>query len=134
AGPWLIVAGPSGSGKSSVVRAGAAPAIESGALGERARWTTAAFFPGRHPLSALAAALSACDPEAPADLRELMRREPGAVARWAWSRRDCGLLLVIDQLEEIFTLAEPEEREALLEVLAGFGALSPGVRVVATLR
>src|SRR5689334_1506807 len=47
---FLAVVGPSGSGKSSVVRAGLLPAIRAGTLPGSARWLVAEIIPGAQPL------------------------------------------------------------------------------------
>ena len=59
AGRFLAVVGPSGSGKSSVVRAGLVPALRAGALPGSERWRVALMSPGAHPMRELAAALRA---------------------------------------------------------------------------
>src|SRR5262249_52271042 len=104
--PWLVVAGRSGAGKSSLVRAGPAPAIAGGALGERGRWEVATVVPGRRP---------------PTDLLRLLE-----------ARRDEGLLVVVDQLEELATIAAPGKRDAFLEALGRLAVLTPGRRVLMT--
>src|SRR5215212_1355281 len=56
-GPGLLgVVGPSGSGKSSVVRAGLLPALAEGVLPDSAYWTRVVMRPGEHPLDELARA------------------------------------------------------------------------------
>jgi hypothetical protein len=88
----LGVVGPSGSGKSSIVRAGLAAALASGALPGSEGWTQAVIRPGEHPLEELSRA----------------RRE------WPGMK----LLLVVDQLEEVFTLCRDEaERLVFLDAL-----------------
>ena len=47
--PLLAVVGPSGSGKSSAVRAGLLPALASGALPGSERWSVRVIRPGEHP-------------------------------------------------------------------------------------
>ena len=54
---FLAVLGASGSGKSSLVRAGLVPALKHGALPGAERWEVAVMRPGAHPLEALAAQL-----------------------------------------------------------------------------
>ena len=49
----LAVVGPSGSGKSSVVRAGLLPALAGGVLSGSQNWTQAVIRPGEHPLREL---------------------------------------------------------------------------------
>jgi serine/threonine protein kinase len=52
-GRFLAVVGPSGSGKSSVVRAGLLPALRAGLVPGAARWFFTEFVPGAHPLEEL---------------------------------------------------------------------------------
>jgi DNA-binding XRE family transcriptional regulator len=54
---FLAVVAPSGSGKSSLVRAGLLPALRAGALPASETWTSSVFTPGPEPLTALAAAV-----------------------------------------------------------------------------
>src|SRR5213078_4541815 len=54
---FLAVVGPSGSGKSSVVRAGLFPAVRKGALGTGKDAFVAEMLPGPHPMDELEAAL-----------------------------------------------------------------------------
>ena len=120
--PLVAVLGPSGVGKSSFIHAGVMPR-----LGEHHRILT--MRPGRHPLHALAAlpAVSGDIHDPPAIATRL--RELGDSAQR-------GLVLVVDQLEELVTLCTDEaERRAFAETLAA-AADGPGapVRVVATLR
>ena len=61
-GRLLAVVGPSGSGKSSVVRAGLLPAVGDGVLAGSQDWRIAVMFPGAHPFDELAAALGAVQP------------------------------------------------------------------------
>ena len=56
---FLAVIGPSGSGKSSLVRAGLLPALAAGRLGTGSHWRLALLRPGGQPLLALAQALIA---------------------------------------------------------------------------
>jgi hypothetical protein len=54
---FFAVLGPSGSGKSSVLRAGLIPRLRAGALQDSGTWTVRVLTPGSHPLTALAAHL-----------------------------------------------------------------------------
>ena len=51
--PMLLIVGPSGSGKSSVLRAGLLPALAGGVLPGSDRWALALMRPGADPLRAL---------------------------------------------------------------------------------
>lgn len=54
---FLALVGPSGSGKSSVVRAGLIPALRGGALPGSERWLVAEMVPGTQPMAELEEAL-----------------------------------------------------------------------------
>ncbi|HVE81312.1 MAG TPA: serine/threonine-protein kinase, partial [Myxococcales bacterium] len=56
--PFVMLAGDSGVGKSSLCLAGVLPAVAEGALGEGRDWQAVRMVPGRSPCAALAAALS----------------------------------------------------------------------------
>ena len=137
---FLAVVGPSGSGKSSVVRAGLIPALRRGGLPGSEHWFVVELLPGAHPLEELEAALLriAVNPP-PSLLEQLAAHERGlarAVKRVLPADRETELLLVIDQFEELFTLTEDETARAhLLESLRA-AVLDPRsrLRVVITLR
>ncbi len=129
---FLAIVGASGSGKSSVVRAGIVPALKSGAPladgslppSDSTHWSYRVFNPGGHPLEALAATLSAegALPSQISSLRDELASDPKALALAAQSllsqAKSPHLLLVVDQFEEIFTLARSaEEREAFINAL-----------------
>ena len=134
----VAVVGPSGIGKSSVVKAGLVPALRGGALSGSARWLVTDMFPGSYPFEELAAALLRVAVERPDDLvEELARDELGIrrVVKQILPPRS-ELLLVVDQFEELFTLTADEETRR--RFLAGLIALAndprSGARVLVTLR
>lgn len=136
-GRFLAVVGPSGSGKSSVVRAGLVPAVRVGALPGSADWFVVDISPGRHPFEALEAGLQRVAISAPASLFE--RLSDGRAGISAAARRalpeGSQLLLIIDQFEELFTQTPQPTTQAFLEALAGAVEDPRGaVRVVVTLR
>jgi len=130
--PWVLVAAPSGAGKSSLVCAGVVPAIAE--IGERDHWDVVTMVPGPRPLSSLAAALAPSFARPADELEASLRMDPALAGRLARGRTDRGLFLFVDQLEEAMTLADAPERDAFLAVLARFGSLAPGVRAIMTLR
>ena len=136
---FLAVVGPSGSGKSSVVRAGLIPALRRGAIDGSDAWPIVDMFPGAHPLDGLEAALLRGTPDPPASVMDQLERDEHglhrAVLRLLPSDRS-ELVLVVDQFEEVFTLVEDEAvRSHFLGSLEA-AATDPRsrLRVVVTLR
>ncbi|MCA9941818.1 MAG: hypothetical protein KC418_24435, partial [Anaerolineales bacterium] len=150
---FLAVVGASGSGKSSVVRAGVISAL----LGKSAHidegllppgsvdWPIYIIMPGEHPLQELAISLTR-DIEsvtATTTLMEDLARDPRALDIFVSKRlaqEDChskGLLLVVDQFEEMFTACKDKtEQRAFVDNL--LTAVDPDrtgpTRVIMTLR
>ena len=119
---FLAVIGPSGSGKSSVVKAGLIPALRRGALLGSENWFVVELLPGPHPLEELEAALLRVAVNLPESLlpqlREDKRGLQRAINRTLPQDEDVELVLVLDQFEEVFTLMEDEaERSHLLDSL-----------------
>ena len=136
---FLAVVGPSGSGKSSTVKAGLIPALRHGELPGSETWLVAEMLPGTHPLEELELALLRVAAKQPPSLLPQLREDERGLLRAV--RRvlpdDGGVLvLVIDQFEEVFTLVENEfERQHFLNSLyvASTDARSP-LRLIITLR
>ncbi len=130
ADPRVVVAGDSGTGKSSLCRAGVLPAVSAGALGASA--VTVRVTLGRHPLAALAAALAPLSGDDEAALGARLRAEPTEVGR---ALRERGtVVLFVDQLEELCTLAAPDEAAIFAEALHALADRGSGVRLLATAR
>jgi WD40 repeat protein/predicted Ser/Thr protein kinase len=115
---FLAVVGPSGSGKSSVVRAGLIPELRRGALAGSERWFYDQFSPGAHPFNELETVLNGLAAQPPQDLAQRLRATPQGFATLL---NEClpdptsELLLFIDQFEELFTQAQdPQEFETFL--------------------
>jgi WD40 repeat protein/DNA-binding SARP family transcriptional activator len=136
---FLAVVGPSGSGKSSLVRAGLVPALRRGALPGSDMWRLVEMFPGAYPLEELEAALLRVADSPPGSLIEQLEDGERGLLRAVdriLPRGDSELVLVLDQLEEAFTLVVDDERRAhFLTILERAVADPHGrLRVVTTLR
>ena len=103
---FVAVVGTSGSGKSSLVRAGLIPSLKKGYLPEVARrWRVAVMRPRNDPIGELAQALgSATAAASPSEVTAELRHSSLGLAQFA--RRALApneaLLVVVDQFEEIF--------------------------------
>ena len=102
---FLAVVGTSGSGKSSLVRAGLLPALDRGYLaGATSRWRIAVMRPGMAPIENLAEALRDPDALGAADAAKLRSSRLGLVEAVRDAKLAPGesLLVVADQFEEVF--------------------------------
>src|SRR5215467_10921051 len=108
---FLALVGPSGSGKSSLLRAGLLHALGSGALPGSDRWPCSVIRPGNRPLDALAHAMG--------EQRTADRR-----------------VLAVDQFEEVFTAcSDAAERAAFLGAITQAASASAGTTtIVITIR
>jgi WD40 repeat protein/transcriptional regulator with XRE-family HTH domain len=119
---FLAVVGPSGSGKSSVVKAGLIPALRQGGLPGSEDWFIVDLLPGAHPFEELEAALLRIAVNPPESLLVQLREDERgllrAVRRVLPADPNVELVLVIDQFEEIFTqVADEAVRVHLLDSL-----------------
>lgn len=135
---FLAVVGASGSGKSSVVRAGLVPAIRDGALGGLEDPFVAEMFPGEHPIDELEAALLRIAAHPLPRLRERLDSGSRGLLEVVdlVAPGEAEVVVIVDQFEEAFTLTTDErERELFLESLR-VAAADPEsrLRVIVTLR
>jgi hypothetical protein len=139
---FLAVLGASGSGKSSLIRAGLIPALRRGALPDSYTWPIRLFTPGPQPLAVLANELAQLAPgSAPAVSAVDLKSDPAAfhlaVQRALADAPDSELLVwVVDQFEEVFTLAADEQERARFLANLLYAAAVPGGRnvVILTMR
>jgi formylglycine-generating enzyme required for sulfatase activity len=135
--PLVVVAGDSGVGKSSLCRAGVMPLVAGGALGEGRRWMTPQFLPGRAPLAAMARVLAPIVGTNEEALAAWISAEPSAIARAFQALRqrrpDVGLVVFVDQTEELFTLSPAGEANLVGQALAALASI-PAAHVLAAIR
>lgn len=135
----VAVVGPSGVGKSSLVRAGLLPALSRGAIANSDTWPTIVMTPGSEPVKTLATELGMLfDRMTPATATRLLHGgEEGlhdAVGQ-VLDASDTRLLVVVDQFEEISTLADAATAARFVSLLLGAsGRLDGRVAIVVTLR
>lgn len=121
AGRFFAIVGASGSGKSSLVRAGMVPAIRWNKIASN--WLIHVFTPTAHPLESLATTLTRESPlTATAQLIDDLAGEPRALSlyinRALKVNTGTYFLLVIDQFEELFALCRSKvERSAFIDNL-----------------
>lgn len=137
-GRFVALVGASGSGKSSVVRAGLLPAITAGALPGSDDWFAVTMIPAPHPFEELEAALLRIAVDPPQSLLGLLAgSEPGLHRAVDRILPDDGsqLVLVIDQFEELFTQVDQTTADRFLDALVAAVSDPHGrIRVVLTLR
>ncbi|MER7213711.1 WD40 repeat domain-containing protein [Streptosporangium sp. NPDC000239] len=145
----IVVTGASGAGKSSLLHAGLLPALiapasaaVSSADPDRAGWTPVAFTPGQRPLRELATHLAVrCGADPDTVLQEI-RADPAQARQRALQvlsaerirRHQQGtsgdgpqrLVVVVDQFEELFTLATREHGEQAQTFIAALEAITTG--------
>ena len=128
------VVGLSGSGKSSLTRAGVVPAIEDGALGAwPPRWRSVVVTPGKDLWAALESALAEV-------LGAPLEPHPAAVVQQLAADVDAkgeGLVVLVDQLEEVVLKHDAgasEGRRRALELLSRLAEAPVGLRAVVVVR
>jgi WD40 repeat protein len=118
--PFLTLVGASGTGKSSLLRAGLVAAARAGRLS--GEWSAVLLTPGAHPLEELAVQVAALHRISPGSLHADLVADASALDL-AIRQATAGdlrarVLLVVDQFEEVFTLCGDErERVAYVNAL-----------------
>jgi WD40 repeat protein/serine/threonine protein kinase len=136
---FLAVVGPSGSGKSSVVKAGLIPALRRGFLPGSSSWLITQMTPGDSPMRQLEDELLQVASRPVTDLQKRLRENSRGLAHILpelFTDSKSEILLVVDQFEEIFTRSTDEaERVLFLESLRNAVTTSDSrLRVIITLR
>jgi energy-coupling factor transporter ATP-binding protein EcfA2 len=147
----IMVVGDSGSGKSSLVRAGVVPRFRGGAFADTGGdqpdssfWQVIETRPESQPFERLVEAVNLAAQDAGIPLRER-----GTLSDWVRSRDPAKMLdairnsaqaptrtlLVVDQFEELWTQTKEDERKAFVNVLLDVADLAGlAVRIVLTMR
>lgn len=134
--PFVLITGDSGVGKSSLCLAGVVPAIRDGALNEERSWLLLKMIPGRWPLHAMVDALTPLLRTSHGELLTAIISSPAKLTV-ELSRKlgsHYGLLLFIDQLEELVTQSSQTDARALGEFLSHLTQRLPGIRILAAIR
>lgn len=145
-----VVLGISGSGKSSLVKAGLIPALQTK---QTNKWQILPpMRPGNNPYSSLARTLSLLNRNLQllgkdtAILNDRLKDEPNqfiaAIKTWSQQNPQKRLLLSIDQFEELVTLAKPnnsseaekESWQGFMELFANILDQCPQITLILTLR
>ncbi len=120
---FLMVLGPSGSGKSSLVFAGLLPHLKQQNSYTLHSWTVLTLRPQKSPATNLNRRLSG-----------VLEKSGEAVARYLASQSGASrLLLIVDQFEEFFTQAEKKEQKPFLTMIQNLREVE-ACTVVLTLR
>ena len=146
---FVAVVGASGSGKSSLLRAGLLNRLRQGQCWtDSTNWQIKVITPGEHPLKNLAAAFVDRNTSALDRAEQIQRAEQflltGSLGLAQLVRASLlddnrstqpHLLLIVDQFEEAFTLCQNEsERQQFFECLTGATASVEGFSIVIGLR
>ncbi len=130
---FLVIAGPSGSGKSSLARAGLLHTLRKGALAGSENWLYEILTPGRNPLAELARVVSSFTKslETGDEILKRGRADETLLHRWAnialGDQKMRRAILLVDQFEEVFTQGTDEsERAAFLNLLVYAATIENG--------
>jgi energy-coupling factor transporter ATP-binding protein EcfA2 len=133
----VFITGPSGSGKSSLVRAGLIHTLKQGGISalRSEGWLYETMKPGREPLKDLALAFSRLKSPELQDYLLAHINETDILNKCAESvlsaHKNQRLILFVDQFEEVFTqISQEEERVAFINMLAHAGTVQDGRVIV----
>ncbi|MGB8491249.1 MAG: hypothetical protein WCE64_09330 [Bacteroidales bacterium] len=110
---FVALIGASGTGKSSLIRCGLIPAIRKLSQEDFQSWKIVMMNPGRNPFDSLAEAISVAFPdnEYKGTIRGLLKESTKGIPdilSLLHLKKDSKILLVIDQLEQLFRYGQPE--------------------------
>jgi WD40 repeat protein/serine/threonine protein kinase len=136
---FLAVVGPSGSGKSSVVKAGLIPALRRGFLPGSKRWVITQMTPGHSPMQQLEHELLSISARQVKNLHDRLWASTNGLSSLVpelLPDANTEALLVIDQFEEVFTTGISEKERVLFLESIRQAVINPEsrLRVIITLR
>ena len=142
---FLAVLGPSGSGKSSLVRTGLLDALKLGLHPAGSRWRIVDCHPGGRPIYNLAKALletkgGVVEPAFVDALTHFLRRGPLSVVEWVRAGNlpdNQNILIIVDQFEELFRYGDyagREQAEAFVALLMESARADARIEIVITMR
>ena len=120
----------------SVCRAGVLPLIKEGGLGHNLTYQIAMMIPGRLPLRALCEAVATAIGRDEQTLLAAIKTEPASFPRVLRNLlpHGTGLLLFVDQMEELVTIADPLEAKLASEALGALASKAGLLRILGTVR
>ena len=142
---FLAIVGASGSGKSSLARAGLLAALKNGGIEGSAEWLMTICRPGPNPLESLADALAKTEgvnlgrglaADLMQDLQESLRARPTTLhqttrASLGDSQPNRRLVILVDQFEELFTVCKDDvDRKGLIDNLLYAARIPQGQTIV----
>ena len=113
----ILLLGASGSGKSSVVRAGLIPWLE-----RSTQWVKLTFAPDQDPFESLYRSLGSQYRQADAQIAREARVDTLTQVVTTLRQPDSHWLIFIDQFEELFTTTQAEKRDRFIESLVQLNA------------
>lgn len=143
---FLCLAGPSGSGKSSVVRAGLLPALRSGQIVPGSeKWLIETFTPGQDPLQSLTQAISAMALQAGKDFRavgtylsENIHQDAASlsyvIGLLTQGDETSRAVLVIDQFEQVFSRDSDSQKAFISQLIHAAQEEAGRLIIILTLR
>lgn len=133
---FIALVGASGSGKSSVARAGLIPKLRRGAISGSQDWLYITMTPGDDPVVNLAEKLNSIAVNGHDDLAQFLYSDDASVLSLMQEMlANEQVFLLVDQFEEVFTQVEdPAIRDTFIRLIVLFATKLPQLSVIVTLR